>query len=378
MTTAPDYDISNDNYHNGIKDENDSGVDNKTTDSHHNWDRLLYAALQYEGVEMEQKLNGVTQKVAQYAKKYGEIVGVGGTDASSWMAKLALKWLLMKTFWLIIFAIFSVWTVQSGAALVERYVAADTISVLTVVNNQPFAVPKGTVCLPIYGFTLDELFQKENGSTTSVKEYFSMKSMTKEKFLENGGDLLWPRTVMDYLTTMSLVEAGEWWQAVLAFSTNYSIMTLNEDDGWEPGYKELSWIGYFNYFMMRDYLNEDSWNAQFLLEDFLNQLGVSVEELKQALGRKIIKLFSLTAAHYTDGSEEMQDKTVNMLYDVIGRYATSMQQNIAKMDNADFNTITELGWNKTFVISVQASYKAMPVVKGKKQCSEDSTRNLRQ
>uniref|UniRef100_A0A914WKC9 Uncharacterized protein n=1 Tax=Plectus sambesii TaxID=2011161 RepID=A0A914WKC9_9BILA len=109
---------------------------------------------------MERKLTSITQKVAHYANKYGEIIGVGGTDASSWTATLALKWLLMKTFWLVVFAIFSVLTVQSGATLIERYFAADTISVLTLVNNQPFAVPKGTVCLPIYGFTLDELFQK--------------------------------------------------------------------------------------------------------------------------------------------------------------------------------------------------------------------------
>uniref|UniRef100_A0A914UKF4 Uncharacterized protein n=1 Tax=Plectus sambesii TaxID=2011161 RepID=A0A914UKF4_9BILA len=161
---------------------------------------------------MEQKLNGITQKVAQYANKYGEIVGVGGTDASSWTAKLALKWLLMKTFWLVLFVIFSVLTVQSGAALVERFIAADTISVLTIVNDQPFAVPKGTVCLPIYGFTLDELFQKGNGTVAAVKEYFSQQGLTKEKLLVNGGRLPWPRTLLDYFTTITLSEGGLWWQ----------------------------------------------------------------------------------------------------------------------------------------------------------------------
>jgi hypothetical protein len=33
---------------------------------------------------------------------------------------------------------------------------------LNVMNNQPFPVPKSTVCLPVYAFTLSEVMQIGN------------------------------------------------------------------------------------------------------------------------------------------------------------------------------------------------------------------------
>lgn len=85
-----------------------------------------------------------------------------------------------------------------------------------------------------------------NGTAAGVNAYFNQEGITKAMFLSNGGLLPWPRTVLDYLTTMTLSEAGLWWQATFAFSSNYSVM--NQLDHNE--FKDFSWIGYFNYYMV--------------------------------------------------------------------------------------------------------------------------------
>lgn len=70
--------------------------------------------------------------------------------------------------------------------------------------------------------------------------------------------------------------------------------------------------------------------------------------------------------------------TENILYDVLGRFGTDMQQNILQMDNTDNNLYTELGWNRTFGISVEAAYRAMPVANGKVQCAQGESLDKRE
>uniref|UniRef100_A0A914ULG8 Uncharacterized protein n=1 Tax=Plectus sambesii TaxID=2011161 RepID=A0A914ULG8_9BILA len=174
------------------------------------------------------------------------------------------------------------------SGVTERFIAKETASTLTLRKYHPFFVPKGTFCLPVYGFTMEELFKAGNGTTAELHQYFTGKDITRETFLNNTGPLQWPRTIMDYLTTMTLIEAGQWYGEIFSFSANYSVMDSGEN----------SWISRFNKQMLKDYLNEDTWNAHLVLEYYLDRLNVTVEEMKQALGRELIKHFTMDSWHY--------------------------------------------------------------------------------
>uniref|UniRef100_A0A914VL26 Uncharacterized protein n=1 Tax=Plectus sambesii TaxID=2011161 RepID=A0A914VL26_9BILA len=163
--------------------------------------------------------------------------------------------------------------------LVLRYMNGPTTSILEVMSNRTFQLPKSTLCLSNFAFEFEDLKVRnislnETQYQDAVQDYFSNVKPTKAEFLEDF--VLWPNSIFwviqKYLHIMIHAESVHKYEASNAFPLpdhygSYRNVTPSSDD---------------------------SWQAALLLEKYIKALNVSVTEMRQTLGMALKDKFKLT------------------------------------------------------------------------------------
>lgn len=214
-------------------------------------------------------------RIVTFAKRFN-------VDPSKWTCIIITE----KLFWTVVTVIFIFLTGRTSLELLQQYRSEPTTSRLSIMFNKTIKLATSTICLPIGDGELD-VRQKLDANNTYMSyqgellNYFERENMSKILFLESK----WG------------AENEALYSALLHITWKY-LSTLEEVET----VTQMVVVDFAHYAPTEDNRAIDEWNAATFLENQMQKINVSVDELRQKFGVELSSVYTADVVQYVERS----------------------------------------------------------------------------